>query len=101
MLANAAGPIVTLFFLAAALPKLEFVATGALFFLAVNLLKIPFSMNLGFITPASLGFNAPLIPCVALGIFGGRWLLQHINQRLFEKILLLLTTLTALHLLFA
>ena len=101
MLANAAGPIVTLFFLAVALPKLEFVATGALFFLAVNLLKIPFSMNLGFITQASLGFNAVLIPCVALGIFGGRWLLQHINQRLFEKILLLLTTLTALHLLFA
>ena len=101
MLANAAGPIVTLFFLAVALPKLEFVATGALFFLAVNLFKIPFSMNLGFITPASLGFNAALIPCVALGIFGGRFLLQRINQRFFEKILLLLTIFSALHLIFA
>ena len=100
MLANAAGPIVTLFFLAVALPKLEFVATGALFFLAVNLFKIPFSLNLGFITPASLSFNAALIPGVALGILGGKFLLHRINQSRFEKIMLLLTALTALHLIF-
>ena len=101
MLANAAGPIMALFFLAMALPKLEFVATGALFFLAVNLFKIPFSMNLGFITGPSLAFNAVLIPLVALGIFGGRFLIHRMNQRLFEKVLLLLTIFTALHLIFA
>jgi uncharacterized membrane protein YfcA len=42
-----------------------------------------------------------LIPCVALGIFSGRCLLHRINQPLFEKILLLLTALTALHFIFA
>jgi len=101
MLANAAGPIVTLFFLAVALPKLEFVATGSLFFLAVNLFKMPFSMNLGFITPPSLVFNAALIPFVALGLFGGKFLIHRIKQSLFEQILLVLTVLTALHLIFA
>lgn len=101
MLANVAGPIMTLFFLAVALPKLELVATGALFFLAVNLFKIPFSMNLGFITAPSLVFNATLLPFVALGLFGGKWLIHRIDQRLFEQVLLGLTTLTALNLIFA
>jgi len=101
MLANAAGPIVTLFFLAVALPKLEFVGTGALFFLAVNLFKMPFSANLGFITLPSLAFNLALVPLVIVGIFGGRFLLHRMNQHLFEKILLALTALTALHLIFA
>jgi len=100
MLANAAGPIVTLFFLAVALPKLEFVGTAALFFLAVNLFKVPFSANLGFITLPSLGFNLALIPFVFVGIFGGRFLLHRLNQQLFEKVLLVLTALTALHLIF-
>ena len=101
MLANAAGPIVTLFFLAVALPKLEFVATGALFFLVVNLFKVPFSMNLGFITLHSLAFNAVLTPLVAAGIYGGRFLVHRMDQRLFERVLLILTALTAFHLIFA
>jgi len=101
MLANAAGPIVTLFFLAVGLPKMAFVATGALFFLIVNLLKTPFSVHLQFITLPSLAFNAALVPLVALGLFGGRQLLHRIDQRVFEKFLLVLTTLSALHLIFA
>lgn len=96
MLANAAGAVVTLFFLAVGLPKLELVATGALFFLVINLLKVPFSLQLGFITPGSLTFNLTLVPFVALGIFGGRFLLHRINQRLFEGLLLALTILSAL-----
>ena len=101
MLANAAGPVVTLFFLAVALPKLEFVGTSALFFLIVNLFKVPFSMNLGFITLPSLAFNATLMPCVALGIVGGRFLVHRMNQLFFERLLLALTILTAFHLIFA
>lgn len=100
MMANAAGPVVTLFFLAIGLSKLEFVGTAALFFLAVNLFKVPFSVQLGFITPDSLRFNLMLAPLVALGIFSGRYFLHGINQRLFERILLTLTGLTALHLIF-
>ena len=100
MMANAAGPIVTLLFLSLALPKMELVGTGALFFLLVNLFKVPFSLHLGFITAPSLGFNAALVPFVALGIAGGRFLLHRIDQLLFEKLLILLTLLTALHLVF-
>nr|MDQ3621377.1 sulfite exporter TauE/SafE family protein [Verrucomicrobiota bacterium] len=43
MLANAAGPVMSLYFLAVNLPKYEFVGTSAWFFLLVNVFKIPFS----------------------------------------------------------
>lgn len=101
MLANAAGPVVTLFFLAVGLPKMTFVATGALFFLIVNLLKVPFSWHLQFITLPSLAFNAVLVPLVALGLWSGKRLLHRIDQRLFERFLLGLSILSALYLIFA
>ncbi len=101
MLANAAGPVMTLYFLAVRLPKMELVGTAAWYFLIVNVLKLPFSANLGFITPASLGFNLLLVPFVGLGIWGGRWLLHRIDQRRFERVLLLLIIASALHLLFS
>lgn len=98
MLANAAGPIMTLYFLAVALPKMEFVATAAWYFLIVNVFKIPFSANLGFIRPDSLCFNLLLVPAVALGIAGGRFLIHRIDQTVFERLLLALTALAAVHL---
>ncbi len=98
MVANAAGPIMTLYLLAVQLPKLAFVGTGAWYFLIVNLIKVPFSASLGFITPNSLLFNAALIPAVAAGLFTGRYFLHRIDQTFFERLLLALTALTALHL---
>ncbi len=101
MLANAAGPVMTLYFLAVRLPKMELVGTAAWYFLIVNLLKVPFSSHLGFITPASLWFNLLLVPFVGVGILGGRWLLHRIDQRRFERLLLVLIVLSAAHLLFS
>lgn len=98
MLANAAGPIVTLFFLALGLPKMEFVATGGVFFLLVNLFKLPFSFHLGLIGGNSLAFNAVLVPVVALGFLCGRALLHRLRQDVFEKILLGMTVLSAFYL---
>ena len=100
MLANAAGPIMTLFLLALELPKLEFVGTAAWFFLVVNLTKVPFSASLGFIGMHSLAFNLVLAPLVGAGVFVGRLLLHRMDQKLFEWILVALTTATAIHLIF-
>ena len=47
MIANAAGPVMTIYLLACRLPKFEFVGTAAWFFFAINLLKVPFSASLG------------------------------------------------------
>jgi uncharacterized membrane protein YfcA len=88
MLANAAGPVMTIYLLACRLPKLEFVGTAAWFFLILNLTKLPFSASLGLITRDSLVLTLALAPCVVAGGFLGRWLLGKINQRVFEALLL-------------
>ncbi|HWL51590.1 MAG TPA: sulfite exporter TauE/SafE family protein [Chthoniobacteraceae bacterium] len=98
MLANAAGPMMGLYFLAIGLPKLQLVGTAAWYFLTVNLFKVPFSAQLGLIGGGSLLFNLCLLPAVAAGILSGRAILRRVNQTFFERFLLLTAALAALHL---
>ena len=100
LVANAAGPLMALYLLAMRLPKMEFVGTGAVFFLLLNLFKVPFMVNLGLITTDSFGVNLALAPAVWLGAWAGKQLLQRINQRLFENLALGLAAVAGLHLLF-
>lgn len=90
LVANAAGPLATIYFLTMRLPKLEFVGTGAVFFLLVNWVKVPFMAQLGLINAESLAFNAKLLPAVLAGAVLGRWLISRVNQRAFETIALVL-----------
>lgn len=99
LVANAAGPLMALYLLAMRLPKLEFVGTGAVFFLILNLFKVPFMIDLGLIHAASFSFNLLLAPAVLLGAFLGRWILPRINQRLFEALALTFGAAAALRLL--
>ena len=99
MVANAAGPVMILYMLSMQLPKMEFMGTGAWFFLAVNLFKVPFSYRLDLITPASLMLDLKLAPMVVLGAVLGRLLIGHINQRLFETLALVLAVLAAVRML--
>jgi uncharacterized protein len=91
LIANAAGPLMAIYFVAMRLPKMEYVGTAAVFFLLLNLFKVPFMVDLGLITTHSFGFNLALAPAVVLGAFGGRWLLMRVNQELFEKMVLALS----------
>ena len=45
MVANAAGPVMSLYLLTARLDKLKFLGTAPWFFLLVNLFKVPFSIG--------------------------------------------------------
>jgi uncharacterized membrane protein YfcA len=98
MLANAAGPITALYFVAINVAKYEFVGTAAWFFLLVNVFKVPFSAHLGLIDPHSLLFDAILIPAVAVGILAGKRLVRIIPQALFEQLLLLFAAVAAVRL---
>jgi uncharacterized protein len=100
LVANAAGPLMALYLLAMRLPKMEFVGTGAVFFLLLNLFKVPFMVNLGLITSDSFGVNLALAPAVWLGAWAGRKLLRRLNQKLFENLALGLAALAGLKLLF-
>ncbi|HEY3861827.1 MAG TPA: sulfite exporter TauE/SafE family protein [Verrucomicrobiae bacterium] len=91
MVANAAGPVMVLYFLVLGLPKLEFIGTAAWFFMLVNLFKVPFSAALGLITPQSLVMDAILaLPMIPGALLGPR-ILDKINQRVFDRMALLLT----------
>jgi len=98
MLANAAGPVVALYLLAIALPKTPLIATGAWFFLILNLSKVPLSMNLGLIDESTLLLNVILAPCVLAGLLAGRWIVRRISQQIFDSFLLVFTALAAIRL---
>jgi hypothetical protein len=95
MMANAAGAITAFYFLARRMDKMTFVGTIAWFFLVVNLSKVPFSLQLGLINPASMGFDLMLLPAVLAGALLGRFLLQHVSQQTFEWITIGLAMLAA------
>jgi uncharacterized protein len=98
MMANAAGPIMALFFVAVSLPKFEFVGTSAWFFFVLNCFKVPFSIALGLIHPGTLVLNAALIPAIGAGLWAGRWCVTRIPQRTFDALLLGFAAIAALRL---
>jgi uncharacterized membrane protein YfcA len=98
MLANAAGPVIQLYLMARRVPKMDLIGTGARFFLLINLIKVPLNAQLAIITPESLWENAKLLPAVAIGIFGGRRLIQYVPQRAFEWMIVGFSALAAIRL---
>ncbi len=88
MLANAAGPIMTIYLLACRLPKMNFVGTAAWFFFTINLVKVPFSLSLGLINFSSLSLNLALAPVVIAGVFLARALLGKVDQKAFEWLMI-------------
>jgi uncharacterized membrane protein YfcA len=99
MVANAAGPVMVMFLLAAGLPKLEFLGTMAWFFLVVNCFKVPFSAWLGLINVGSLKLDAWLLIAMVPGALLGPVIVKRINQQTFEQIVLVLTIAAAVRLL--
>lgn len=101
MIANAAGPVMSVYLLAVGLPKMQFVGTAAWFFFIINLIKVPFSLQQGLITASSFTLNLLLIPFVAIGIFAGKRLLAWIPQKLFEILILTFAIFAAVRLILA
>lgn len=99
MMANAAGPIMMIYLLAMRLDKHEFIGTGAWYFLILNCLKVPFSWQLGLITPSTLSFNLVLLPLIAVGAVAGIVFLKKIPQKAFNLLVQLLTAAAALNML--
>ncbi|WP_268237330.1 sulfite exporter TauE/SafE family protein [Paraliobacillus quinghaiensis] len=98
MIGNAAGGVMAIYLLVKGLPKKEFVGTSAWFFLTVNLIKVPFYVQLDLITIESITFNAKFILLVIIGGVVGVKLLPIIPQRTFQILILAFTFLGALRL---
>jgi uncharacterized membrane protein YfcA len=99
LIANAAGPLMAIYLISMRLPKMEYVGTAAVFFLIINLFKVPFMVNLGLIDAQSFTLNLMLAPAVLTGTYFGRKILVKINQKVFENIALGMSGLAGLKLL--
>ena len=88
MVANAAGPVMSMYFLASRFPVKEFLGTAAWFYAIVNLVKVPFSAGLGLITVPGLLIDLVLVPAVVGGALWGRWLAGRLDQVLFERLVI-------------
>ncbi|GEK02261.1 UPF0721 transmembrane protein [Streptomyces sp. 1-11] len=99
MVANAGGPVMSMYLLSAGFRKLGFLGTSAFFFLVVNVSKVPFSAGLGLIDGRSLLLDAALVVFVVPGALIGRWAVHKIDQRLFERLVIAATVVGALQLL--
>jgi len=100
MMANAAGPVMTVYLLAMKLPKTEFVGTSAWFFFVVNWLKVPFSAGLALITTQSLRLDLLMLPFIAAGAVAGILVLKRIPQKAFNIVVQILAAAAAIKLLF-
>jgi uncharacterized membrane protein YfcA len=85
MLANAAGPIAQLYLLAMALPKYAFIGTSAWLFLIVNVIKIPFMIDLQIITLDSMSVSWWMFIPAMIGAATAPMIVKYINQTLFER----------------
>lgn len=94
MLANAAGPVYSIYALVHRMPKEAFLGVGARFFLLVNVIKFPLLTSgipgvgeLALITRETLKLDLILVPAVIGGILVGKKLIGLVPQRLFEWLL--------------
>ncbi|TDR93852.1 sulfite exporter TauE/SafE family protein [Enterovirga rhinocerotis] len=87
MIAHAGGPPFQIYTMPQRLPPPVFVGTGALFFAAVNLAKLPAFIALGEMSSANLAIAAGLLPLAILATFAGIWLVRRIPPERFYTII--------------
>ena len=99
MAANAGGPVMTLYFLAARFDMLSFLGTQAWFFFLVNVAKLPFSLGLGLLSVDMLLPLAVLAPVTLLGTWVGRAVIKRMAELWFTRVVVALTVASAVYLL--
>lgn len=92
VVANAAGPVMNMYLLTRGLTKEQFVATGAWFFFFVNIAKVPIYIWFGLFSAQSLIFDLLMAPIVIVGGFAGLWLIHRVPQKVFEWLVVVLTS---------
>ncbi|UNK71229.1 sulfite exporter TauE/SafE family protein [Microbacterium sp. H1-D42] len=100
MVANAGGPVMSMYFLATRTPIKVFLGTSAWFFAIVNIVKVPMLASIGLITPSVLLMDLVLAPLVVVGALLGIALAKRMPQQLFDRLVIVLTVLGAVYLLF-
>jgi uncharacterized membrane protein YfcA len=97
MIGNLAGAFANVYFLAMRAPKNDFIGTTAWIFLCINLFKFPFQVwvwkNIHLNT---LSTDLLLLPLLAAGFAVGIKLIGMLDERLFRKVVIVLTVMGGL-----
>lgn len=91
VIGNVAGPVLSIYFLLLKIDKHRFVGTTALFFLIVNLIKVPVYAYIGIFKAYYIGSYLITLPLVFVGAFYGGRFLKWVPQKQFNLIILLFT----------
>ena len=92
MVANAGGPMMTVYLLRLGVSQRAFLGTVAWFFFVINVLKVPLSVGLGLITAESLVISAALVPGIVVGAIAGRRLAAAMSPEVFATVALVATS---------
>lgn len=90
-LAHAAGPIIALHLLPQKLERRVFVGTSAIYFFVVNATKLPVYYYSGQFHQDTLPLSAKLLPLVFAGALFGYWLVRKMSDKVFTRIVYLVT----------
>jgi uncharacterized membrane protein YfcA len=95
-LVHVGGPPITIYLMLQGLSPRALVATSALYFSVLNLIKLPGYILADLIRPELLQQSFWALPVIPIGILVGRWAVNRIDKRLFDTILTLLLGLSAI-----
>jgi len=90
-LAHAAGPIMAMYLLPLSLDRQFYVGTSAIYFFILNTAKLPAYWASNQFAHAKLPFTLQFVPLVVAGAIFGFWVNQRINDKLFSRVVYLLT----------
>ncbi|MBI1784442.1 sulfite exporter TauE/SafE family protein [Candidatus Sumerlaeota bacterium] len=99
-IAHAGGPLVSLYMFTQGMGKTLFVGTVAWTFMLINAAKLPFYVGVGLITRETLLFDLALIWLIPIGSFLGKWMHDHVSEKLFNRVVLVLLVVAGIQLLF-
>ena len=99
MIGNAAGPIMSIYFLSMGFNKNKFIGTAAWFFLFVNFFKVPFHVFIwNTIDLDILLFDLSLFPLILIGAIIGVWIVKKIPERPYKIFVILSVVLSIFNL---
>ena len=87
---NNGGPAFNSYLLLLKLPSQTFIATSVLFFALINLIKLPSFLIAGVLNIPLLGSLWWVYLFIPMGLWAARRLLLRVNQRVFERVIIVL-----------
>ena len=99
-LAHTGGPPITIYLLFQNVSPRVFIATNALFFAIVNLVKVPYYFYADLFDIVLLQQMAPMFLFVPVGVWIGRWAADKIEPKTYERMILIFLIIAALMLIF-